>query len=87
MVSGDWVLAPTLSGHGCTWPAPYERPGDDKLREIGIRLYEVAQTLLDQDKLLNHPMRMLYGGLEAVSEGLDLLKSGCVSAEKIVIKF
>lgn len=85
-VFGDWVLAPTLSGHGCTWPAPYGRPRDEKLKEIGIKFYELAQTLLDQGKLRNHPMRILQGGLEAVPEGLDLLSSGTISAEKVVIK-
>ncbi|CZT13653.1 hypothetical protein WAI453_003038 [Rhynchosporium graminicola] len=86
LVSGDWVLAPTLSGHGSTWPAPYGRPASEELRKAGFHFYEVAQKLLDEGKLRPHPIRVLDGGLEAVAEGLELVKSGTLSAQKVVIR-
>ena len=86
VVSADWVLGPTIFGDGSTWPPPYRRPGSDEVRRFSADLFAIAQKLIDEGKLQHHPLRVLDGGLEAVLEGMELVKSGTLSAQKIVVR-
>ncbi|KAF1848284.1 putative enoyl reductase [Cucurbitaria berberidis CBS 394.84] len=85
-VKTDWVLGPSIFGDGSTWPAPYGRPPSAEVREFGQRLWAVAQQLVDEGKLKHHPLRVLEGGLETVLDGMDLVKSGTLSGEKVVVR-
>ncbi|KLU92794.1 hypothetical protein MAPG_11779 [Magnaporthiopsis poae ATCC 64411] len=87
VVIADWVLGPTIFGDGCTWPSPYERPPDRDTQKFGEHLWALAQRLVDQGELVHHPLRVLDGqGLEAVIKGMDIVRRGEVSGEKIVVK-
>lgn len=87
VVSTDWVLGTTIFGDGCDWPPPYRRPGSQEVKEFGVELFAIAQKLIDDGKLRHHPLRVLDGGLEAVLEGLELMRKGGISAQKIVVRF
>jgi hypothetical protein len=87
MVKTDWVLGPSIFGEGSTWPAPYGRPPSEEMRAYGEKLWAVAQRLVDEGKLRHHPLRVLEGGWEKVLEGMELVKSGTLSGEKVVVKF
>ncbi|KAG6004538.1 hypothetical protein E4U54_000522 [Claviceps lovelessii] len=86
VVKTDWVLGPSIFGDGSTWPEPYGRPPSDELRRFGAELWAVTQSLLDQGKLQHHPFRVLDGGFDAILEGMDIVKSGTLSGEKIVVR-
>ncbi|KAK3168648.1 hypothetical protein OEA41_005096 [Lepraria neglecta] len=86
VVSADWVLGPTIFGDGSTWPPPPRRPGSDEVRRFSADLFAIAQKLIDEGKLRHHPLHVLDGGLEAVLEGMELVKSGALSAQKIVVR-
>jgi len=86
VVRTDFVVGPLIFGEGCTWPAPYGRPPSEDMRQFGVKLWRVAQTLVEQGKLHHHPLRILNGGFETVLEGLDLVSKGRVSGEKIVVR-
>jgi hypothetical protein len=86
VVTADWVLGPAIFGDGCAWPPPYGRPEDPELRQFGADLWAIAQKLVDEGKLQHHPLRVLDGGLKAVLDGMELVKKGAVSAEKIVVR-
>lgn len=87
MVTTDWTLGPTIFGEGSTWPAPYGREGSDEEREFGALLWRVASRLVEEGELKNHPLRVLRGGFEKVKEGMELVRAGKVSGEKIVVLF
>lgn len=80
------MLGPAIFGDGSTWPAPYGREPDADIRQFGAKLWRLAQKLVDEGKLRNHPLRVLDGGWDAVVEALDLVKSGKVSGEKIIVR-
>ncbi|KAL7910356.1 enoyl reductase [Trichoderma velutinum] len=85
-VRTDWVLGPAIFGDGSTWPAPYGRESNADIRQFGAKLWRLAQKLVDEGKLRNHPLRVLEGGWDSVIEGLDLVRSGKVSGEKIIVR-
>ncbi|KAF6813193.1 zinc-binding dehydrogenase [Colletotrichum sojae] len=86
VVKTDWVLGPAIFGDGSTWPDPYGRPADPELKEFGARLWKIAQKLVDEGKLQHHPLKVLEGGFETVIEGMEMVKKGQVSGEKVVIR-
>ena len=86
VVKADWVLGPAIFGDGSTWPNPYGRAADPELRQFCVDLWAISQKLVDEDKLQHDPLRVLNGGLHAVIDGMDLVKKGVVSGEKIVVR-
>jgi hypothetical protein len=85
-VKADWVLGPSIFGEEIKWPPPYGRPGSSEAVDFATRYFKVLQTLLDEGKLKSHPLRVLHGDFATVLEGMELLKSGTISGEKIVIR-
>lgn len=86
VVKTDWVLGPSIFGEGSTWPEPYRRPPSDEMRRYGAELFTLAQKLICEGKLKHHPLRVSQGGLEAVLAGMDVVRSGAHSGEKIVVR-
>ncbi|KZL64823.1 alcohol dehydrogenase -like domain-containing protein [Colletotrichum incanum] len=86
LVTTDFVVGPCVFGEGCTYPAPYAREPDEKIRALGVELWEIAQKLVHDGKLNHHPVRVLDGGFDAIQEGLKLLANKGVSGEKIVVR-
>lgn len=86
VVKPDWVLGPAIFGQGCTWPDPYGRSADTELQQFGVELWALAQKLLEQGKLQHHPLKILDGGLEAVVDGMDLVREGPLSGQKVVVR-
>lgn len=87
MVKTDWTLGPSIFGEGSTWPAPYGREGSDEERRFGELLWRVAARLVGEGKLRHHPLRVMRGGLAQVKEGMEMVRKGEVSGEKIVVSF
>ncbi|KAK2008308.1 zinc-binding dehydrogenase [Colletotrichum eremochloae] len=86
VVKTDWVLGPAIFGQGSTWPAPYGRPADSELKDFGAKLWAIAQKLVDKGVLQHHPLQVLEGGFETVIRGMERVKKGQVSGEKIVVR-
>ncbi|KAK2037055.1 alcohol dehydrogenase GroES-like domain-containing protein [Colletotrichum somersetense] len=86
VVTADFVVGPCIFGDGCTYPAPYAREPDEKIRAFGVELWEIAKKLVHEGKLNHHPIRILDGGFDAIQKGLDLLAKNGVSGEKIVVR-
>ncbi|POS75825.1 enoyl reductase [Diaporthe helianthi] len=87
VVKTDWVVGPLIFGEGSTWPEPWGRPGSEELRDFGVELWGVAQKLVQEGKLHHHPLRVLDGGLENISQGMELVRSKKLSGEKVVVRF
>jgi NADPH:quinone reductase-like Zn-dependent oxidoreductase len=52
--------------------------------EFATKFYRIAEQLLNEQKLLPHPIEVREGGLEGVPGGLEDLKAGRVRARKLV---
>lgn len=86
MVTTDWTLGPSIFGEGSTWPAPFGREGSEEERLFGEELWRVAARLIEEGKLQHHPLRIIKGGLEQVKHGMDIVRAGQLSGEKIVVR-
>lgn len=78
-VSGGYAafgLPWSLQGHAF--------PGLPENRIHSTRFWKLADELLAGEKLQPHPIKVLTGGLEGVSEGLKMQKEWKLSAEKLV---
>lgn len=62
------------------------RPGDPELKEFAAKLWAVAQKLIDEGRLQHHPLHLLQGGFDMVIKGMELVKKGQVSGEKVVVR-
>jgi hypothetical protein len=86
VVKPDWVLGPAIFGQRIGWPGPYQQDGQPELKDYASAYFGMLQRLLDQGKLRTHPLRVMEGDLSTVIEGMDVLRSGVISGEKIVVK-
>lgn len=86
VVKTDFVVGPLIFGEGCTWPEPYGRPPSEEMRQFGVKLWQVARELVEQEKMHHHPLRIVDGGFEAILEGMNLVSKGQVSGGKIVVR-
>lgn len=83
-VKAAFVLAPEVYGEEIRLGKGYGRPANPNNRTMAMRLFTSFQRLIDEQKIVPHPSRALDGGLDGIVAGLDLLKSGSVSGEKLV---
>lgn len=54
--------------------------------DFSARLFRICQKLIDEGKLRHHPLRVIRGGIEDILKGLELVESGKVSGEKVVVR-
>lgn len=85
-VAHDWVLGPVVLGKKLGWPSPFDKEGDASAREFAVGWFRTAQALLDDRKLRTHPLRIMEGGMESISDGLELLRKKQVSGEKLIYR-
>jgi hypothetical protein len=83
-VRPDWILGPALFGRKIGWKEPYNLEGDPELRTFGREWFQCVQKLIDQGRLQPHPIRVAGTSLEEVINGVDLLRKGAVSGQKLV---
>ncbi|KAL8974899.1 MAG: hypothetical protein Q9197_000868 [Variospora fuerteventurae] len=88
-IKRDLVMGPTILGAGVDAGdagSKYAKGADPELFRWGIEFYQSIQRLIQQRKLRSHPVRVLNGRFEAILNGLQLLKRGEVSGQKLVVK-
>ncbi|KAI1275624.1 GroES-like protein [Xylaria sp. FL0933] len=78
------VLAPEAIGEGVSLGEKYQRSASQEKRALAVRCMAMFQRLLDDGKLIPHPVQLLDGWLEAIPQGLELLETGSVSGRKLV---
>ncbi|KAJ5624594.1 hypothetical protein N7510_000903 [Penicillium lagena] len=83
-VEPAWVLGPTLLGKDIGWREPFGRPRDPETKAFGVRLFQMAQRLLDEGKIRTHPLHPMPGGLQGVLDGMELLRQKQISGKKLV---
>ncbi|KAA8643973.1 hypothetical protein EYZ11_008225 [Aspergillus tanneri] len=83
-VSMEWVLALSIFGKPIALDKGYGRDAAPEHRELGRKMFEEVEQLLQNGQLRAHPVRMMPGGLEAIPDGLALLKKKQVSGHKLV---
>lgn len=84
VVKADWVMGPVMIGKDIRWPPPHRFEGSKELRDFGEEWFRVLQGLLDEGRIRSHPLNVCGGGLEGVLGGLERVRAGKVTGEKLV---
>jgi NADPH:quinone reductase-like Zn-dependent oxidoreductase len=85
-VKADFVMPLKIFGKRIALGGAYERAACQSTFEAGVELVIAAQKLLDCGQIRCHPPRILSPGFGGILEGLDLLKRGQVSGQKLVVR-
>lgn len=80
-VESKSTLAYTATGEALT---DYGRPASKDDFEFSVKFWQLAGQLLEQGKLKVHPPSVRPNGLKGVLEGLQEMREGKVSGEKLV---
>ncbi|KAF4630135.1 hypothetical protein G7Y89_g8006 [Cudoniella acicularis] len=84
VVKADWVVAFRITGMPCNWPAPFTSEADPELFESVLPFYDSMEKLVAAREIKTHPARVSNGGLEAIIDGVGMLRRKEISAEKLV---
>jgi hypothetical protein len=76
----------TGTDHDFGEKSPYTRMADTEKHALGVESAVEVQRCLDEGKLMSHPVREIKGGWEGIIQGLEILKSGKVTGQKLVIR-
>ncbi|KAK6062548.1 zinc-binding dehydrogenase family [Seiridium cupressi] len=84
VINPDWILATRIAGDGSKWPAPYACEYEPRLAQLAGPLFAKIQSLLDMGKLRAHQVRIEEGGLPGILNGVDIIRRGELSGQKLV---
>jgi NADPH:quinone reductase-like Zn-dependent oxidoreductase len=82
------VMAYETTGHAVDYGAgsAYTRPARAESYALGVEAAAEMQALIDAGRVVPHPVRELKGGWDGILKGLDMLRGGKVSGEKLVVR-
>lgn len=83
-VHADWLMIYSLFGKPVKLAGVYGRPAMPEDREFAGKLFRMAEELITKGLLKGHPVEIRGGGLGAVVDGIDDLRTGRVRAKKLV---
>lgn len=84
VVEPDWILATRITGSASAWPAPYAFEAEPRLRELAVPIFAVIERLLHEGKIQPHPIKSEGGGYEGLIRGVDIVRKGELSGQKLV---
>lgn len=85
----NWTLGYDAFGETFVWRGGQVRHGDPEERAFATRFLGIANEMLAEGKIKPIRRTVNWGGsgLEGVIKGMDQVKTGLVSAEKLVYTF
>jgi len=84
VISPDWILATKVKGTTSEWPEPFAFKPDIDVKRFAEAFFDEVRDLLLNGKLRFHPPRKCDGGFEGILDGLNIIRRGEVSGEKLV---
>ncbi|KAK0716107.1 putative alcohol dehydrogenase [Lasiosphaeris hirsuta] len=86
VIQPDWILATRIGGDASAWPAPYGCEPEPRIREMAGPVFEKIQDLLLEGKIRPHPIRAEEGGYQGLIRGVEILRKGQLSGQKLVYR-
>jgi NADPH:quinone reductase-like Zn-dependent oxidoreductase len=85
-VKTEFVVGLAAIGKEVALSGGYERPADARVRARSAHEFSVVQRLWDESKLQSHPAKVVSpGGFPSILEGIETLRDGGTSGEKLVV--
>ncbi|KAM3065602.1 Trans-enoyl reductase boa5 [Clarireedia jacksonii] len=83
-VKALFCYALTIFGRPIELAGEFARDAKPEDRKLAEKFVKTAEELIWEGKLKSHPTRLMEGGLNGVIDGVDLLRKGKISGEKLV---
>lgn len=84
-VRADWLMTPTITGSPVVIPGLYGRPSTPEHRKFGAALFLLAEKLLEEGSLRNHPLDIRDGGLAKIETYVNDLRLGNVRGKRMIV--
>jgi aspyridone synthetase trans-acting enoyl reductase len=83
-IKPDWVMAWTVFGKTIELPGVFRRAPMPEDREFATGFSRLIERLLEEGKLKTHLVKLETRGLLGILDGLDMVRHGKVSGQKLV---
>ncbi|KAJ4386025.1 hypothetical protein N0V93_008916 [Gnomoniopsis smithogilvyi] len=83
-VKAEWLMIYSLFGTPVKLSGVYGRPARPQDRRFASVMFPIAERLIHDGQLKPHPVEIRQGGLEAVANGIEDLRSSQVKGRKLV---
>jgi aspyridone synthetase trans-acting enoyl reductase len=84
-VRADWLMTPTITGTPVLIPGLYGRPSTPEHRIFGAELFLLAEKLLHEGGIKNHPLDIREGGLARIPTYVNDLRVGNVRGKRMIV--
>jgi hypothetical protein len=64
----------------------YAREASATDRALSAKIFATIQTLLDNGRIKSHPVRVLADSWVGVIQGVDIIRTGAISGQKLVVR-
>lgn len=85
-VRSSWLMVLTMFGGRVALDGEYAREASAEDRAMSAKIFAATQTLLDNGRIKSHPVRALPDGWAGVIEGVDIIRTGKISGQKLVAR-
>lgn len=84
-IRADWLMTPTITGTPVVIPGTYGRPSTPAHRKFGAELFLLAEKLLREGEIKNHPLDIREGGLVNIPTYVNDLRVGNVRGKRMIV--
>jgi hypothetical protein len=85
-VRASWLMVLTMFGRRVALDGEYAREASPADRALSANIFAATQTLLDAGRIKSHPVKVLDGRWAGVIQGVDMIRTGAVSGQKLVVR-
>jgi len=85
-VRASCLMVLTMFGRRVALDGEYAREASAADRTLSAKIFAATQTLLDTGHIKSHPVKVLPGSWAGVMQGVDMIRTGAVSGEKLVVR-
>ena len=83
-VTLSWLMVLTVFGHKVALDGVYGRDARPEDHEFAKGLFKATQRLLDDGKIITHPVNVMRGGWEGVVKGVEIIRGQGLLGQKLV---
>jgi NADPH:quinone reductase-like Zn-dependent oxidoreductase len=85
-IRASWLMVLTMFGRRVALDGEYAREASPADRALSANIFAATQTLLDAGRIKSHPVKVLDGRWAGVFQGVDMIRTGAVSGQKLVVR-
>ncbi|KAA8642696.1 uncharacterized protein ATNIH1004_009448 [Aspergillus tanneri] len=85
-VRASWLMVLTMFGGCVALDGEYACEASAADRALSATIFAATQTWLDNGRIKSHPIRVLDDSCAGVIQGVDIIRTGAISGQKLVVR-